>query len=131
MKAYKILRRVKGRLYSAVNQKQLTIRYFKTKVNKPKNGSRLFVFESENDARNWLDREGMMQTHEIWEAEVPNLEEPPRRILWPFGMGFATNFDGFWKAFKTKSHFTASFISTPAGSKLTTSLRLIKKVYGA
>jgi hypothetical protein len=104
VKAYKVLTRKHGRLYSACSNR--AIRYDRTGLTYPKR-DKIFVFEKENDAvRFFWDMHNGITKREVWEVRAN-------------GVTGRTLIDGHLAAgndFRTGTQFASS-------------VRLVKKIY--
>ncbi len=119
MRAFKVLSRCGTELYSAVEGKSknfCSIRYYKNKKTYPRKGTRIFVFSSLDDAKNYA----RVFNFEIWEVEVTKLFDAPKyyREYW--------DYRNMWRNGNLISENSGNVL--PDGTKLASWVKLLKKV---
>lgn len=136
MKVYKVVSVRNGKKYSfarnGIIPVEYAVEYIPGEWTKPVvEGTKLFVFETLQDAKNFVIMEYLSFKNEIWECECKDLIDPPRYISNCLSFNkFINDFLSFRKKKKKISKFTSANAtkSVPSGTKLTSSLKLVKKV---
>ena len=127
MKAYKVLKRIDGKLESCqIRVFQGGIHYKKNTLNKPiVKGSLLLCFKELGDAVNFCtDLCGFGSNTEIWEVNIGKVKKLPAARLYTYNCRSST-IDDLWN--KGTNHIYTPVEQWPQGSIGVTSVRLVKK----